>query len=204
MAAMETTPMLQRRMTTRQIKRVFSRYEFENDELERLYRRYVFKLQMASLGHLLCITCALCACLSALYFYYVQNVTVPGIYMCAQFSVFLLLYIFINTPFMKESYQGIVCTVILVALIGFAVFSFPLDFGYQSPDRPAPIRLPVNGAWEVTFVVFLIYAMMPLRTYVAVIFGVSLPVSHLLVTSLTANNFPLLLWRQVRFFCFCF
>ncbi|WAQ95151.1 ADCY1-like protein [Mya arenaria] len=192
---METTPILQRRMSSRQLKRMFTRYEFENAELERLYRRYVFKLQQKSLAHLLSITCALCACLAALYFYYIQNVTLPGIYMCVQFSVFLLLFVLIHTPLVKESHQGILCAVILIGLIGFVVFSLPMEFGNQVRNHPAPVYTAAHGAWEVTYVVFLIYSMMPLRTYLAVILGIALSLTHLVVAALVANSAPELLWR---------
>ncbi|KAL4222046.1 Adenylate cyclase type 1 [Mactra antiquata] len=193
---METTPMINRPMNTRQLKRVFSRYEFENEELERLYRRYVFKLQQASLGHLLSLMCLLCASLTVLHFYYVRNISVPGIYMSAQFSVFLLLIIFINTRFMKESHLGAVCTIIVIFLVGFVAFSFPHDFGSVYNGRPSPIYTPIIGVWEVIFVVFVIYSMMPLRTYLSAILGISIPVCHLVVTALIANNIPELLWRQ--------
>lgn len=192
--------MLQRPMTTAQIKRLFSRYEFENAELERLYRRYVFKLQQASLGHLVSLSCILCACLAALYFFYIDGgISVPGIYMCVEFTVFLLMYIFINTRFMKESHLAVVCSIILIFLVGFSVFSMPISFGLIK-DRPRPLYNPVHGVWEVMYAVFVIYSMMPLRTYLSAIFGVLLPVSHLIVTALVADAIPALLWRQVSHF----
>jgi len=195
---METTPMLQRPMTTQQIKRLFSRYEFENAELERLYRRYVFKLQQASLGHLVSLSFILCACLAALNFYYIHGgISVPGIYMCVQFTVFLLLFIFINTRFMKESQLGLVCSIILIFLTGFSVFSLPINFGLIK-DRPQPMYTTVHGVWEVMYAVFVIYSMMPLRTYLSAIFGVLLPVCHLVVTSFVADNIPGNLWKEVR------
>ncbi|XP_045170613.2 Ca(2+)/calmodulin-responsive adenylate cyclase-like [Mercenaria mercenaria] len=195
---METTPMIQHRVsTTRKLKRLFSRYEFESAELERLYRRYVFKLRQASLSKLLGLMCLLCACMIILNFYYVRNISVPGIYMSVQFTVFLLLFIFHNTRFMKESHLGGVCTVIMIFLLGFVVFSLPFDFGSVYEDRPLPIYTPVNGVWQIMFIVFVIYSMMPLRTYVAAILGIIIPVSHLIVTSLVANNIPELLWRQI-------
>lgn len=192
--------MIQHRVSTRKLKRLFSRYEFESDELERLYRRYVFKLQQASLSKLLGLMCLLCACMVTLNFYYVRNISVPGIYMSAQFTVFILLFVFLNTRFMKESQLGIVCTVIVIFLLGFVVFTLPFDFGSVYNDRPSPIYTPVNGVWAIMFIVFVIYSMMPLRTYVAAILGIIIPVSHLIVTSLVANNIPELLWRQVRVF----
>lgn len=196
---METTPMIQRPMTTAQIKRYFSRYEFENAELERLYQRYVFKLQQASLGHLVSLSCLLCACLAVLNFYYVEGgISIPGIYVCVEFTIFLLLYIFINTRFMKESHLRIVCLIILIFLVGFVVFSMPIAVNFGLPSgRPRPIYTPAHGAWEVMYAVFVIYSMMPLQTYLSAILGILLPVGHLVVTAIVADNVPGLLWRHV-------
>ena len=204
MAGNETSPMLQRPPTTKQIKRAFSRYEFESEELERLYTRYVFKLQQASLGHLLCLASILCACLSVLNFVYVKNLSVPGIYFGLQFVVFVVLFIYINTRLMKESHFPIICLVSLIFMIGFSVFGFPLDFGSVLGERPAPVHTPVQGVWEVMFGVFLIYSMMPLRTYLTAILGIVLPVSHMIVSALVANSLPSLLWRQVSFFLYLY
>ena len=204
MASNETSPMLQRTPAHKQLKRVFSRYEFENEELERLYTRYVFKLQQASFGHLLCLASMISACLSVVNFVYVRNLSVPGIYFGIQFFTFVFLFVFINTRFMKESHFPVICLVSLIFLIGFTVFGFPLDFGSVLSERPTPIHTPVQGVWEVMFVVFLIYSMMPLRTYLTAILGIILPVSHMIVSALVANSLPPLLWRQVSLVFFSF
>ena len=200
MASTETSPMLQSTPAHKQLKRALRRYEFENEELERLYTRYVFKLQQASFGHLLCLASMLCACLSVLNFVYVRNLSVPGVYFGVQFFVFVILFVFINTRFMKESHFPVICLISLIFLIGFTVFGFPLDFGSILNDRPPPIHTPAQGVWEVMFVVFLIYSMMPLKTYLTAILGLVLPVSHMIVSALVANSHPPLLWRQVSRF----
>ena len=200
MAGTETSPMLQRPPARKKLKRAFSRYEFESEELERLYTRYVFKLQQASLGHLLCLTSILCACLCVLNFLYVKNLSVPGLYFGIMFLLFVVLFIFINTKLMKESHFPYVCLVSLIFLIGFSVLGFPLEFGSVLGDRPSPLHTPVQGVWEVMFVVFIIYSMLPLRTYLTAILGILLPVSHMIVTALVANSLPSLLWRQVSHF----
>ena len=203
---METSPMLQqttpvaRPARTARLKRAFTRHEFDNSELERLYRRYVYKLQQASVGHVLLILALLCAILIVLHFYYIRHFNVQGIYLSVQCVLFIILYIFINTRFMKEYHFKIVCVIVLLFLFGFAILGFPLDFTYLGWDLPRPLHTPVQGAWEVMYVVFVIYAMMPLRTYLAAILGIILPASHVIVTILVANNLPELLWRQVCIF----
>ena len=60
-------------------------------------------------------------------------------------------------------------------------------------------RVLAEGVWQVVFVVFLAYAMMPLKTWVAALFGLFLPVVHVVVAAIFAKEFPSLTWQQVRF-----
>lgn len=58
-------------------------------------------------------------------------------------------------------------------------------------------RVLAEGVWQVVFVVFLAYAMMPLKTWVATLFGLFLPVVHVIVAAIFAKEFPSLTWQQV-------
>jgi len=58
-------------------------------------------------------------------------------------------------------------------------------------------RVLAEGVWQVVFVVFLAYAMMPLKTWVAALFGLFLPVVHVVVAAIFAKEFPSLTWQQV-------
>ena len=58
-------------------------------------------------------------------------------------------------------------------------------------------RVLAEGVWQVVFVVFLAYAMMPLKTWVAALFGLFLPIVHIIVAAIFAKEFPSLTWQQV-------
>ena len=58
-------------------------------------------------------------------------------------------------------------------------------------------RVLAEGVWQVVFVVFLAYAMMPLKTWVAAVFGLFLPIVHVVVAAIFAKEFPSLTWQQV-------
>ncbi|PVD31145.1 hypothetical protein C0Q70_10423 [Pomacea canaliculata] len=108
-----------------------------------------------------------------------------------------------SPPFRLHALHGggalpVVSYVVLVFLVCFAAFSLPLDFGLTVPGRQAAVRSPVEGVWETVLVVFMVYSMMPLRTIVAAILGVLLPVLHLALSALIANAFPASLWRQLE------
>ncbi|XP_041365496.1 adenylate cyclase type 1-like isoform X2 [Gigantopelta aegis] len=196
MSTMERTPMLRGPERPR-LRRLLSRYHFDNDELENLYKRYVYKLQQSSIGYMLALFIVLTLCLAVLNFVYAANVTVLGLYLGVQFLAFVGVFAYINTHLMQENHFSIVCYILLVFLICFAVFALPLDFGLDLPGRPAKVPNPADGVWEVVFVIFMVYALMPLRTYIATVLGILLPVVHVIVSALLANNFPALLWRQL-------
>lgn len=58
-------------------------------------------------------------------------------------------------------------------------------------------RVVAEGVWQVVFVTFLAYAMMPLKTWVSTAFGLILSVTHVAVSASFAREFPHLLWQQV-------
>ncbi|OWF39366.1 Ca(2+)/calmodulin-responsive adenylate cyclase-like [Mizuhopecten yessoensis] len=192
----ETTPMLKHR-TKSGLQTVLNRRKFDNDDLERLYKRYVFKLQQSAIGYMLGVLILLTATLAVLKFVYLSGLSVRGIYLAAQCVIFIAIFIFLHTKFMKEPYFKIVCYLLLMFLLGFAVMAFPLQLDPDVPGRARPLLGPMDGVWEVMFVVFMIYSLMPLMTYVAVLTGILLPVCHMTVSAFIANNYPDFLWRQL-------
>jgi len=53
------------------------------------------------------------------------------------------------------------------------------------------------NCFQVVFVTFIAYAMLPLRTYVAALFSVALAAAHLTLTAIWADDW--LTWQQVSF-----
>ena len=197
---LETSPMVKNKR--RNLKRILSRYHFESDDLERLYKRYVYKLQQSAIGYLLGVFILLTLCLSILKFVYVWNFTVSGIYLAIQCFTFIGIFIFLHTKYMNETHFRVINYFLLAFLLCFAVLSFPFYLGPSYPGISVPVYTPADGVWEVLFVVFIVYSLMPLRTYVAVVFGMLLPISHLLVSAfVTDQSQPSkeYFWRQVKF-----
>jgi len=173
--------------------RLLNRHRFENDELESLYQRYIFKLQHSSVASVVAMFVLLTAVLANLSFAYTQAPTAQNVYHIAHCLLFALLLVFLNTKLMQDVYLLWVCYVILFFCSTFVAVSLPLG---PVGGRGTP-GVAADGVWQVLFVVFLAYAMMPLKTWVAVLFGLSLPVAHTAVASTLATEFPQLLWQQV-------
>ncbi|KAK3101048.1 hypothetical protein FSP39_000561 [Pinctada imbricata] len=195
---MEASPMVKNRTgKSRNIKRMLSRYQFESEDLEKLYKRYVYKLQQSAIGYLLGVFISLTLCLSVLKFVYVYNFTVTGLYLAVQCVIFIGIFIFLHTPYMQESHFRVVVYFLLAFLLCFAILSFPINMSPTHPGTPEPIYSPADGVWEVIFVVFIAYSLMPLRTYIVVAFGVVVPVAHLVTSGLITDYDSDYLWRQL-------
>ena len=56
-----------------------------------------------------------------------------------------------------------------------------------------------DGMWQAVFVTFLVYAMMPLKTWVALAFSTIIAATHMSVSALLTTNQKIgLHWQQVR------
>ncbi len=176
-------------------KRILHRYSFENEELESLYQRYIYKLRLSSLVAFLVLFIILTATLSVLNFVYLNRVTVANIYHITQCGIFSLLLVYIYSRYMNESHLLVLSCVIYFLCLCFCIIALPFNFG----DRQRISFTPAEGVWQITLVIFLIYALLPLKIYITIATGVLLPIIHLLVSIFLANEtLPALLWRQVR------
>lgn len=292
----------------KRLKRLLNRYEFDNVELEKLYKRYIYKLQQTSIGYMLAVFILLTICLAALNLFYLLYPTIRSIYLLLQCLFFIAVFVFINTRYMEETYFIPLCYVLMLFLVIFATMSFPIPFGDRPPlesqtdfnnkDRghsntiykqhltnhdhqynkrnvnptgneqsgtedpsiikpsfpsgftsdkaagkyrvsredevvtnvnndavagstPTPgnnrlvvlqnsyqpdreyLSLPIQGVWEVAFVVFMVYTLMPMQRMISVMLGILLPSGHLIVAGLlssettASDSIQLSLWRQV-------
>jgi adenylate cyclase 1 len=178
--------------------RLLNRHRFENDELERLFQRYIFKLQHASISSVVALFIVLTAVLAALSLGLAGAASPENVLHAVQCLAFVVLFVVLATKSMELSYLNYVCYVIVAFAMAFAAVSMPVP-GLSASQRVEP----VDGVWQVVFVVFLLYAMLPLSAKMALALGVSLPVAHTTVavaaTVASDEQDPLgLKWQQVR------
>lgn len=193
----ENRPLTKRKLL---MKRRLSPYKFKSEELEKLYQKYIYNLQQSALRYTLGVFIVLTATLSALEFAYIQNFTIYGVChgaMCIIFvSMFILMLFFLfKYECMREVHFRVVVHVILFFIVCFAVLSFPFDLDH--PLAPRPQYTHADGVWQIIFVVFIIYSLLPLRTFLAVTCGVIIPVSHVIVCIVTKTGSDSDWWRQV-------
>lgn len=180
------------------LTRILNPHRFENDELEQLYQRYICKLQHSSVAAVVAIFVVLTALLANLGLIYSQGPTAQNVYHAAHCILFALLLGFLHTRFMQDAYLLWVCYVVLFFLAIFCALALPLY------PESSTAKVAAEGTWQVVFVVFLAYAMMPLKSWIAAIFGLLLCCAHITIATLFARDFQELMWQQVGIQGECF
>lgn len=182
------------------LTRIFNRHRFENDELECLYQRYVFKLQHSSVASVIVLFIILTAILANLSFFYAQGPSVQSVYHMVHCVLFVILLIFLNTKYMHDTYLLWICYTILFFCFAFCIVSLPVGSLSTLETTILKVenrRVIAEGVWQIIFVIFLAYTMMPVKILVAISFGVSLPVIHIIISIIFAQEFAHLNFQQV-------
>ena len=82
-------------------------------------------------------------------------------------------------------------------MLCFQILNYILIFsgGFESET----LKVEADGMWQAVFVTFLVYAMMPLKTWVALAFSTVIAATHTSVSALLTTNQKVgLHWQQVR------
>ncbi|NP_001191535.1 adenylate cyclase [Aplysia californica] len=197
-AVTENTPMLKEGTDSKHkgVCRLLSWNQFSSREMESLYQRYVYKIQQSAMVCLVTLLTILCFSIAVLTSVYVHTYTAYSLYLYGQGLVFLLFFILMKTSVMKEHHFMAVNYVILFFVASLGILSAPLPLG-TPPGYPEHILNMSEGSWVVAFLVFNVYALMPLRTLSKCLFGGFIPLVHLVVSSQTCRHFPDLHWRQL-------
>ncbi|GAB0099365.1 Adenylate cyclase [Sergentomyia squamirostris] len=159
--------------------RPWNKLRFENDELECLYQRYTLKLQRFSVMGVVALVVMLCGVMAALSLGYTQTPTVHNVFnsmLCLVFSIVLALLQF---RIIRDSHLPYLCYSLLFFTAAFCFISMPTVGNIFPVDTK---EVMAEGVWQIVFVTFLAYAMMPLQIWEAVIFGIILPTIHVGLT----------------------
>ncbi|XP_052562760.1 Ca(2+)/calmodulin-responsive adenylate cyclase isoform X1 [Culex pipiens pallens] len=176
--------------------RPWNKLRFENNELECLYQRYTLKLQRFSVTGVVALVVVLCGVMAGLSLGYNQAPTLHNVFnsfLCLLFAVVLALLQF---RLIRDSHLPYLCYGILFFTAAFCFISMP-TVGIVFPVDTREVM--AEGVWQIVFVVFLAYAMMPLQIWEAVLFGIILPSIHVGLTgyNIYNDNFQYLAYQQL-------
>ncbi|XP_050098981.1 Ca(2+)/calmodulin-responsive adenylate cyclase isoform X2 [Anopheles aquasalis] len=176
--------------------RPWNKLRFENNELESLYQRYTLKLQRFSVTGVVALVVILCGVMGGLSLGYNQAPTLHNVFntfMCLLFTIVLGLLQF---RLLRDSHLPYLCYGILFFTAAFCFISMP-TVGIVFPVDTREVM--AEGVWQIVFVIFLAYAMMPLQIWEAALFGLILPVIHVGLTgyNIYTGNFQYLAYQQL-------
>lgn len=188
---------------------IMNKHRFESHELESLYQRYIFKLQHSSVTSVVALFIILTAVLAAISFFFVDRLTAQNIYYSVHCFLFIVLLIFMHTKFMQDSHLIWVCYTILFFCLTYCLVSMPVGRYDMQEDAAAASsssssltiesrQVAAEGVWQIFFVIFLAYAMMPINLIITVCFATFLPAMHVIISAIYAREFNDLYWEQVK------
>ena len=127
--------------------RIFNRHRFENDELERLFQRYIFKLQHGSISSFVALFIVLTAVLAVLSFVLVQAPTVDNVYHSLHCLVFVVIFTFLATKSMEDVYLNYVCyCILLFSLLAARMACFMADSFFDNLRLRASVGTDGNAS----------------------------------------------------------
>uniref|UniRef100_A0A8C1ZT52 adenylate cyclase n=1 Tax=Cyprinus carpio TaxID=7962 RepID=A0A8C1ZT52_CYPCA len=160
--------------------------EFDCKELETLFQKYNLKLEQTATLKALAIlilaasALALVELLSAGSRFTVSKGSHP-----VHCVIFTSLFIVTNVKYLQVTQLQQIARLVLLFSFTFALLCcpFPLVLGHGTTT-------PEQGVWQLMLVIFVAYSLLPVRTLLAVLFGILVAASHLIVTvtSVTARK----------------
>ncbi|XP_062858249.1 adenylate cyclase type 1 [Trichomycterus rosablanca] len=196
--AMEEVPVPRvptRRRKSRRLAGTPFEDEFDCKELESLFQKYNLKLeQTATLKALAVLILAACALalvelLSAGTRFTLSTGSHP-----VHCVIFTSLFIVTNVKYLQVTQLQQIARLALLFSFTFALLCcpFPLAMGagpQQGAHGPtaSSAAAPEQGVWQLMLVTFVAYSLLPVRTLLAVVFGILVAASHFIVTATSVS-----------------
>ncbi|KAM7346991.1 adenylate cyclase rutabaga isoform 1-T1 [Cochliomyia hominivorax] len=180
--------------------RPWNTLRFENDELECLYQRYTLKLQRFSVLGVVALVVVLCGVMAALSLAYNNAPTFHNVFNSFVCLLFAIILILLQCRVIKDHHLPCLCYGILLFTAAICIVSMPtLGSVFPVDTKEDESEVMAEGVWQIVFVVFLAYAMMPLQIWEAVCFGIILPLVHISLTvyKIFTDSFRYLEYNQL-------
>lgn len=177
-------------------QRLFHRHDFHRPVVERLYGIYAFRSRLADVRCVCALFVVLFLSLAVVDFAFalrpsVDSVTHVALAAAASIAM-VVLHTRLTTP---GRLPAVGLFVVGVALVFAAVAMLPV--------ARRTSRAPAEGVWRLCLATFLVYALLPLRLYVALLYGLVVCAAHgLLAVATSSDLYPGLLWRQVALYTY--
>ncbi|XP_062251808.1 adenylate cyclase type 1 [Platichthys flesus] len=170
--------------------------EFSSPELEALFQGYNLKLEQTATLKALAVLIVAASSLSLVELLSSSRLTLSKGSYPVHCVVFLSLFIVTNVKYLQVTQLQQIAKLALLFSFTFALLCcpFPLALGTSEPVSAAA---PEQGVWQLMLVTLLAYVLLPVRTLMAVLFGVMLAASHFIVLATSVTGRRQKLWRPL-------
>ncbi|XP_061831574.1 adenylate cyclase type 1-like isoform X4 [Nerophis lumbriciformis] len=170
--------------------------EFNSQELEALFQNYKLKLEQTATLKALAVLIIAASSLSLVELLSNSRLSLSKGSNPVHCVVFLSLFIVTNVKYLQVTQLQQIAKLALLFSFTFALLCcpFPLALGTSETVSAAA---PEQGVWQLMLVTLVAYMLLPVRTLLAVLFGVMLAASHFIVISTSVTGRTQQLWRPL-------
>ncbi|KAF4797651.1 hypothetical protein TURU_071667 [Turdus rufiventris] len=168
--------------------------EFDCKELEALFQSYNLKLEQTSTLKALAVLIVLTASLALVELLSGPSLTITKGSHPVHCIIFLSLFIVTNVKYLQVTQLQQIVKLTLLFSFTFSFLCCPFSLGAYGMEPPST---PEQGMWQLMLVTFVSYSLLPVRTLLAIVFGLVVSVSHLIVTATSVSAKRQRLWRTL-------
>ncbi|CAB1326346.1 unnamed protein product [Coregonus sp. 'balchen'] len=166
--------------------------EFDCKELESLFQNYNLKLEQTSTLKALAVLIIMASTLAVVELLSGPNLTIPKGSHPVHCIVFVSLFIVTNVKYLQVTQLQQIVNLTLLFSFTFSFLCCPFSLGAVGLEPPTN---PEQGMWQLMLVTFVAYSLLPVRTLLAVVFGIMIAISHIIVTATSVTVKTQKLWR---------
>lgn len=168
--------------------------EFDCKELESLFHNYNLKLEQTSTLKALAVLIIMALTLAVVELLSGPNLTISKGSHPVHCIIFISLFIVTNVKYLQVTQLQQIVNLTLLFSFTFSFLSCPFPHGAVGMEPPTA---PEQGMWQLMLVTFVAYSLLPVRTLLAIIFGVMVAICHIIVTATSVTVKKQKLWRTV-------
>lgn len=171
--------------------------EFNSQELEALFQSYNLKLEQTATLKALAVLIVAASSLSLVELLSSPRLTLSKGSYPVHCVVFLSLFIVTNVKYLQVTQLQQIAKLALLFSFTFALLCCPFPLALGTSELLSAAAAPEQGVWQLMLVTLVAYVLLPVRTLLAVLFGVMLATSHFIVIATSFTGRKQKLWRPV-------
>ncbi|KAJ7986352.1 hypothetical protein DPEC_G00339030 [Dallia pectoralis] len=168
--------------------------EFDSKELESLFQSYNLKLEQTATLKALAVLIVAASSLALMELLSGPRLTVSKGSHPVHCVVFVSLFIVTNVKYLQVTQLQQIAKLALLFSFTFALLCCPFPLALGAAGVEAPVA-PEQGVWQLMLVTLVAYVLLPVRTLLAVLFGMMVAISHFIVTATSVTDRKHKLWR---------